>query len=168
MAHPAEYLLWWLLPGELVGMPMPFVHPERRMQHDAGLTAFNDDLPVLYEAGIRSVVCLLNIPTDAPVYEAAGFAFTANPIPDFHPPEIEQAFAILDFIRQAPKAVAVHCHGGIGRTGTILAAYLIQQGSSVEKAVAQVRQAEPAAVETKSQIAFLFDFAREVDERNPL
>src|SRR5439155_4977641 len=24
-------LLWWVIPGALAGMPMPFIHPERRM-----------------------------------------------------------------------------------------------------------------------------------------
>ena len=24
-------LLWWVIPGALAGMPMPYVHPERRL-----------------------------------------------------------------------------------------------------------------------------------------
>jgi hypothetical protein len=70
-----QNLLWWVIPDVLAGMPMPFIHLDRRMNQGGPLTAYEDDLPVLYSAGVRAVVCLLNIPTDAPVHESAGFAF---------------------------------------------------------------------------------------------
>jgi hypothetical protein len=66
-------LLWWVIPDVLAGMPMPFVDLERRMARGGALTAFNDELPVLHSSGVRAVVSLLNIPSDAPVYESAGF-----------------------------------------------------------------------------------------------
>ena len=62
-------LLWWVIPGVLAGMPMPFIHPERRLNSGGPLTAYEDELPDLYSAGVRAVVSLLNIPSDAPVYE---------------------------------------------------------------------------------------------------
>src|SRR5881394_1725668 len=30
-AAAADRLLWWVIPGALAGMPMPFIHPERRL-----------------------------------------------------------------------------------------------------------------------------------------
>ena len=47
-------LLWWVIPGVLAGMPMPFIHIERRMNHGGALPAYNDDLPALHLAGVRS------------------------------------------------------------------------------------------------------------------
>src|SRR4029077_20822636 len=35
-------LVWWVMPGALAGMPMPFVHPERRMNMGGLLTAYDD------------------------------------------------------------------------------------------------------------------------------
>ncbi len=46
-------LLWWVIPGVLADMPMPFIHPERRMAGAGELTAFEDELPPLYAAGVR-------------------------------------------------------------------------------------------------------------------
>ena len=47
-------LLWWVIPGALAGMPMPYIHPDRRMNGGGALEAHVDDLPELYLAGIRA------------------------------------------------------------------------------------------------------------------
>jgi CheY-like chemotaxis protein len=153
--------LWWLIPGALAGMPIPFVHPERRLNMGGPLNAYDDELPVLYAAGIRAVLSLLNIPSDAPVYESAGFSYKCLPIPDGGAPDAQQAKEAIAFIESnvaERRALVVHCEGGIGRTGTILASYLIAKGSSVESAIRQVRAVEPSAIETMRQIIFLEQF----------
>jgi atypical dual specificity phosphatase len=158
----ASNLLWWVIPGALAGMPMPFIHPERRLSMGGPLTAHEDELPDLYEAGIRAVVSLLNIPSDAAVYESAGFVYKCLPVPDGGAPTPEQAQDFVAFVdRQLAdhRPVAVHCEAGLGRTGTMLATYLISQGDSAELAVARVRAAESSAVETPRQIEFLEQFA---------
>jgi len=155
-------LLWWVIPGALAGMPMPFIHPERRLNMGGSLTAFEDELPALNEAGIRAVVSLLNIPSDAPVYESAGFVYKCLPVPDGGAPTVQQAQEFIAFVdRQLEdhRPVAVHCEAGLGRTGTTLATYLISQGDSAELAIARVRAAERSAVETPRQIQFLEQFA---------
>src|SRR5258705_10240871 len=94
----ADNLLWWIIPGALAGMAMPFVHLDRRMNFGGPLTAYDDDLPVLHSAGIRAVVSLLNIPSDAAVFEAAGFAFLCLPVPDGAAPTMEQASEFVRFV----------------------------------------------------------------------
>ena len=91
-------LLWWVIPGVLAGMPMPFIALDRRMNHGGALTAYDDDLSALHAAGIRAVVCLLNIPSDAEVYESAGFAFLCLPVPDGGVPTIEQVTKLVRFV----------------------------------------------------------------------
>ena len=148
-------LLWWLLPGVLAGMPMPYIHSDRRGKRGGALREYDDDLPLLYDAGVRSVVCLLNMPSDQCIYEAAGFRFLMEDIPNYKAPTHEQATRILAFIDGSPRAAAVHCEGGLGRTGTILAAYLIHHGEDAETAIKKVRAVEPAAIETSVQVRFL-------------
>jgi len=158
----ASKLLWWIIPGALAGMPMPFVHPERRLNSGGPLDSYEDELPALYAAGVRAVVSLLNIPSDAAVYQTAGFAFKCLPVADGVAPTMEQAQDFIGFVdRQLADnhPVAVHCEAGLGRTGTMLAVYLVSQGQTAESAIRRVRVAEGSAVETKSQIDFLERFA---------
>ena len=144
---------------------MPFIHPERRMNSGGALRAFDDELPFIYTSGIRAIVSLLNLPSDASVYESAGFAHLCIPIPDGCAPTIEEAFQFVRFVDDQlgrKQAVAVHCEGGIGRTGTMLAAYFIAHGKSARESIVRVRASEPSAVETTRQIQFLEDFQQSV------
>jgi len=161
--RPERDLLWWLIPGVLAGMPMPYLHPERRLNPGASLRAYDDELPVLYDAGIRAVVSLLNIPSDTAVYQPAGLDHLCLPIADGFAPSFAQADEFVRFVqahRAANQAVAAHCYAGLGRTGTMLAAYLIAEGTDATGALLKVRSAESAAIETRHQVKFLDDYER--------
>src|SRR5438093_9370091 len=136
-------------------MPMPFIHPERRLNSGGPVTAYDDELPQLYSAGVRAVVSLLNIPTDAAVYESVGIAFLCLPLPDGGAPAMEQALEFVRFVneqRKIRRPVAVHCEAGLGRTGTMLAVYLIAEGQSAEKAVRKIGTGEKVDVATTRKI----------------
>ncbi len=160
-----QALLWWLIPDVLAGMPMPYVSPERRLNHGGALDAYDDELPTLHSAGIKAVVSLLNIPSDAAVYQSAGFEFLCLPVPDGNAPTVEQALQFVRFLeeqRAMHRPVAVHCEAGLGRTGTMLAAYLIAQGKTAAEAIQAVREVEKRAIETPRQIQFLEAFAASI------
>ena len=150
--------LWWAVPGVLAGMSGPFLHPEQPHTPDAARDAFADELPALWQAGVRAVVCLLNMPGAASTYAAAEFAFLLLPIADGAAPSSEQFERFLAFVstqRILGQAVAVHCEAGIGRTGTLLAGYLIASGFAPDAAIARVRSLRPGAIKTAQQVRFL-------------
>ena len=162
-----QNFIWWVIPGLLAGMPMPFLHPERRLNQGGALHEFNDDLPALYASGIRGITCLLNIATDAAIYSSAGFAFQCLPVPDGFPPSIEQAQMFIHFVndhRARNQAVAVHCEAGLGRTGTMLALYLVAQGATPVEAISAVRRVEGSSIETARQVEFVHQFPRVLGE----
>jgi atypical dual specificity phosphatase len=136
--------LWWAVPNVLAGTSMPLA----------------EDLLLLHRAGIRGIVCLLELPHLAEVYSSAGFAVHMLPLSDGSAPTPEQFRAFLQFMehqRRVDHPVIVHCLAGRGRTGTVVAAYLIAHGYTVDGALAHIRSLQPLAVETPQQLKFLHD-----------
>jgi atypical dual specificity phosphatase len=58
----------------------------------------------------------------------------------------------------AGRAVGFHCKAGLGRTGTMLAAQLIWEGTDAATALSQVRTVEPGWVQSDRQALFLRQF----------
>ncbi|MFT4040978.1 MAG: dual specificity protein phosphatase family protein [Thermomicrobiales bacterium] len=122
------------------------------------------DLQRLREAGIRAVLTLTETSLPTHEMEAAGIAMLHLPVDDFHAPTTTQMLDALNFIDEMlaeRMPVAVHCLAGQGRTGTILAAWLLRGGLSADDAIAEVRAIAPGAIESTPQIAALERWARE-------
>jgi protein-tyrosine phosphatase len=59
----------------------------------------------------------------------------------------------------ANRVVVVHCKGGLGRSGLVVACVLQQLGASAAEAITAVRAARAGAIETKEQERFVHEFA---------
>ncbi len=71
------------------------------------------------------------------IEEKTGFEVYFLPIPDENAPDMEEMEKALDWLDEAlylGKKVLVHCRHGIGRTGTIVSAYLIRRGMGLKLA----------------------------------
>ena len=112
-----------------------------------------DDLAKLEEFGIGAIVSL----TETAPPELTGtdrFEVLWLPIDDMAAPageQIERFVEFVDTVLATGKAVGVHCLAGLGRTGTMIACYLVSQGKSAEEAIAQVRRARPGSIQTEQQ-----------------
>jgi atypical dual specificity phosphatase len=84
------------------------------------------------------------------------------PVADMMPPsqaQLDEGVAAITSSLNDGQRVAVHCGAGLGRTGTLLAAYFVHQGMSAPAAIAHVRSIRPGSVETREQEAAVAEFA---------
>ena len=115
-------------------------------------------LAALSGSGVRLLVNLHERPHDQAHIERHGLREVHLPVKDFAAPSPEQiergTEAILEAVARGEAAV-VHCGGGLGRTGTVLACYLLasSDGLGAEEALRQVRALRPGSVETAAQLA---------------
>ena len=95
-------------------------------------------------------------------YDSLGYTLIHTPVPDFHAPQVEvfrPALVRALAAANAGRTMVIHCHAGIGRTGTF-AACLAKTvfGMAGEEAVDWVRSFIPDAVENREQYQFVLDF----------
>ena len=149
----------WLKRGVLAGTPLPGVF------HD-----IDYDLMALKKVGVKLLLTLTTRSLDDDVLNKYGIRSIWEPVKDMGAPSIDQAIGICEQIEVAIKnneVVAAHCRAGLGRTGTILAAYLIWEGTSALDALDTVRGVEPRWVQSEEQVLFLEAFSIEVNKKFP-
>lgn len=118
----SAYLMTWITENLAVGhAPMSY-----------------EELDSIREQGIVAIVNLCGEFSDLhEIEENAGFEVFWIPIPDETAPtmaEMEKGLEWLDESVYLGKKVLVHCHHGIGRTGTFVTAYLLRRGFGLKKA----------------------------------
>jgi atypical dual specificity phosphatase len=150
--------IWWVIPNELGGMPLPYVDVRRLKSPVAPIDAFDDDVRAMSKLGIKSVIAALELPSQRQIFESQGFRYLSLKIPDGAAPTEEQAERLIHFYDVSPRPSIAHCEAGVGRTGTLLAILLIHRGLSVADAVQTVKEAMPPALESKRQLEFVQRF----------
>ena len=138
----------WVLENELAGSQGPV-----NMQ----------DLFFLYQQGVRAVIRMeeRTIPADTGGY--VDIVDMYLPVRDFTPPDQEQIDRMVEFIDTQltdQRPVVVSCYAGIGRTGTVLACYLVRRGAAPADAIDEVRRLRPRSVQTPEQEAAVYEYAR--------
>lgn len=142
----------WLIEGKLAGAARP-----------GGDGPEEEDLRFLQEQGVRAIVTLSHQPCQPTLLEKYGLLARHLPVADFEAPGfelIEKAVSYIERRLANAQPVLVHCRAGYGRTGTILACYLVKRGMPPAQALAEVRRLRPGSVEVKSQERAVISYYR--------
>ena len=135
----------------------------------SGIPLDAKDLRSLHAQGIRAMLSLtehslLTFREITPaLLNELDITYLHVPIPDQHPPTSEQAQHILHLIKTMAaqqRPLLIHCHAGVGRTGTILHLYYLAQGRSWDETKAKIRATRvQCLLLADEQLAFLRAYA---------
>ena len=101
----------------------------------------------LRDLGVSTVVRLCEAEYDRALFEGAGFEHHDLPFDDCAEPPGTVVAAFLRIVQGATGVVAVHCRAGLGRTGTLIALYMMKHhGFSAREAMGWVRIMRPGSV----------------------
>lgn len=141
---------FWLIEDTLAGCS----RPGGRSLSTTDPLALDADLVWLHDQGIGAILSLTETALPAAILARHELAYLHLPVPDLSAPspaQLDRALTFIDRQRIAGHPVVVHCLMGQGRTGTVLAAYLIRAGATPERAFAELRGLCPGAIGSPSQ-----------------
>jgi len=121
-----------------------------------------DDLAWMREQGIEMLISLTEDPPRRAWINEAGLFLIHIPVEDLTAPtqpQLDQSIAAIRKAHERNWGVGVHCGAGLGRTGTILACYLVTQGMSAKNAIARVRRLRHGSIENEEQERAVVQFA---------
>lgn len=154
--------------GALLLGPCPGRRKEA-LDQAASQAALTEDLSRLADMGATGLLSLIEtqeFPDGfAAAVRAAGLEWTHLAIPDYGVPDAAfmAGWRKLDLAHRLRKGEswAIHCRAGLGRTGTVAALVLVENGARAAEAIAEVRREhDKTAVETEAQADFLISQER--------
>lgn len=129
------------------------------------------NLQKLKDQNFTHIICLLEKEHAKAIsfYREKGFKVVHYPIKDYGTPdpfELAGLVKKISNISQDPKnKILVHCQGGFGRTGLVLACHQrVATGCSGNEAIARIRKLVPHSIETKPQENLVRNFHQVAQE----
>jgi atypical dual specificity phosphatase len=142
-------------------LPRNFRWLENSKVAGCGRPESEDELKALKGQGIRVIVSLTGAPLNPQTVSRLGFDYVHSPLSGApRVEELEQILRVVGDENAQSKPVVVHCGEGLGRTGTVLAAYLIKHGLGADEAIKLVREKQRSSIQTLEQEKVLHDFEK--------
>jgi atypical dual specificity phosphatase len=130
----------WVVEGKLAG---------------CGLPVSEEEFKWVVDNGIKSIITAREVPLPSEWFDGGDIDYMHLRVEDFGAPTVEELDVAVDFIDQkisSGRPVLVHCAAGKGRTGAVLAAYIIKkQKLTAKQAIEKIRILRPGSVQSITQ-----------------
>lgn len=148
----------WVVPGVLAGCPQPGV-----------VAPIDYDLMLLDRAGITHLITLTETDLDQDALKRHSLSNVHLPIFDRRAPSTSQMHMLLVRMQRlidGGGVLAIHCKAGLGRTGLVLAAWLVRDGGlGAQTAIDRLRKINAGFIQSDEQLDFLHQYEADILRR---
>ncbi len=154
--------VWRKVHGTVTGKPDKFSWVIENKLAGSGIPTSIDEVQWMIEQGVKSIVTIREEPlADNWIKDVNYLHVMSN---DMGVPEFNDLTHAVDFIHRRitnNEPVLVHCLAGMGRTGVVLACYLVKyQNMSADEATQKIREERPGSVQSYPQEEIIFRFEK--------
>ena len=154
------------LHGMITGKPDNFSWIIEEKLAGSAIPTSKEEIDWIQQEGVKSIVTIREEPLEDEWIKGVNYLHVHSN--DMGIPEFSDLVNSVDFIHQRitnDEPVMVHCLAGLGRTGTILACYLIKyEGMTADDAIEKVRRERHGSIQSFSQEEIIFRFEKFVRE----
>lgn len=151
MSKPGN--VWRKLHGKITKKPTNFSWFIEKTLAGSGMPTTYDELEWALKQGVKSIVTMTE--NALPESWVKDVNYLHVPTTDLTSPDMDKIDTAVDFIHSRinnKEPVMVHCAAGMGRTGTVLACYLVKyQKYSAKDAIEKVRIKRPGSIQSEVQ-----------------
>ena len=154
--------VWRKVHGTVTGRPDNFSWLIENKLAGSAIPTSIDEVQWAIEQGVKSIVTVREVPLDDDWVKDVNYLHISSN--DMGVPEFADLTYAVDFIHRRitnSEPVMVHCLAGMGRTGTLLACYLIKyQKMSANEATEKIREERPGSIQSYPQEEIIFRFEK--------
>ena len=154
------------LHGMITGKPDNFSWIIEEKLAGSAIPTSKEEIDWIKQEGVKSIVTIREEPLEDEWIKDVNYLHVHSN--DMGIPEFSDLVNSVDFIHQRitnDEPVMVHCLAGLGRTGTILACYMIKyEDMAADDAIEKVRRERHGSIQSFSQEEIIFRFEKFVRE----